>query len=90
MKKNEYRIQNPSLVFFKKELNTNAVDDLTVSVFELPENNFLKDHNQIEKEFKEEVDKLNEKRKGSEYYFLLDGELVEAGQVLSRQMEENY
>lgn len=78
--------------FFKEGLNDlkESVANTSSDLFRLPQNNFLKDAAQMEKEFKEELDKLNRNKKESEYYFILDGKIVEANEVLRRPMEENY
>lgn len=73
------------LSFFKEEFsgkldNTGRyIDHVT-----LPINNFLKDIHQIEKEFKEEVNK------STEYCICIDGRMVPASEVLKCSVEENY
>jgi len=73
------------LSVFKEELGdtldktAHCIDHVT-----LPVNNFLKDVQQIEKEFREEM------AKSKEYCICIDGRMVPAGEVLKYSMEENY
>ena len=78
--------------FFKEGLNDlkTSVVNAPSELLKLPINNFLKDAAQMEKEFREEVERLNKSRNENEYYFLLNGRVLEASEVLKLPMEENY
>lgn len=78
--------------FFKEGLNDlkATVANAPSGLLKLPINNFLKDAAEMEKEFREEVERLNKARSENEYYFLLNGKVLEANEVLKLPMEENY
>ncbi|MFT3680775.1 MAG: hypothetical protein QM791_10920 [Ferruginibacter sp.] len=86
LQNNEKPLQHNS--YFKEGL-PGLPADRKCGYFEMPENNFFKDDEQMEKEFRDEAVKSKE-HIISEYFLLLDGKVISAEEVLSRPMEENY